>query len=795
MLQHPKGRWVILLLFLISSGPDTNAQQLAPGASIVSVGSGFGALHVNASSYARQAITTASNIQYVAFYNEDTNVVIAKRIVGSTNWQFLTTTFKPNRKGTDDHEVISLAVDGGGYLHCAWGMHNSALNYARSSLPGSFTLIKTNMTKTETGVTYPQFINLPSGDLLFFFRSGSSGAGDVLLNRWTTTNRTWTRVGKIIDGIVADNNAYLNFSPLDSKTNLHLSWCWRDTPSFDSNHDLLYASSPDLGITWKTSGGSNFFLPMSLTNAEIVCSIDTNNYLVNSTGMTVDRYDRPLIATWWAPADDGMTQIMAVWKDATQWRTNQVTHRGGGWWMNRPIVVTDRRNRTFIVYSEDSYGYAPTVAYTASASRRKWDIAVLSSESLGSWEPLYDEQLWKRDGKLHLLYQPIGTGANPSPVSVLEFNPEEFLPVRDWNSSVTNGVWDVVGSWTNNQSVPSNSLTPLALSFTGTNALHSSNNVSNGVPVYYLALGGDHNGTNLFDGELLVFTNSRALSPSIVKSGTAAACLATPIRLASDAGFEFDRPGTLVFSNVVSGPGQFQLFGVGSVLLLASNSFSGGLVVDGGTVSAVEGGLGSGKVEVGGQGGGALFASGVVAGSIEVKTNGLLGLWTTNVGTLSISNQLTSQGTLWLRISSTSNDMITANDLTFGGTLVVTNLGATFHLGDTFQLFQANGYHGSFSTLSLPSLSPNLSWDFTGLTNGMLRVAPMRIASSEVSQGLFKLTAAGSPGQHYALQAATALVTPIPWLTVKVANADTAGRVDFDETLGATKMFYRVIAE
>ena len=63
--------------------------------------------------------------QYIAFYNETTNVVVGARTLGTTNWQFLVTSFKA-RNGSDDHQVISIAVDGRGYLHCSWGMHAQA---------------------------------------------------------------------------------------------------------------------------------------------------------------------------------------------------------------------------------------------------------------------------------------------------------------------------------------------------------------------------------------------------------------------------------------------------------------------------------------------------------------------------------------------------------------------------------------------------------------------------------------------------------------------------------------------
>lgn len=56
------------------------------------------------------------------------------------------------------------------------------------------------MTGNEATVTYPQFDNLPIGDLLYPFREGEPGAGDQCLNRWNNATNTWSNVH--LDGAV-----------------------------------------------------------------------------------------------------------------------------------------------------------------------------------------------------------------------------------------------------------------------------------------------------------------------------------------------------------------------------------------------------------------------------------------------------------------------------------------------------------------------------------------------------------------------------------------------------------------
>ncbi len=52
-----------------------------------------------------------------------------------------------------------------------------------------------------------------------------------------------------------------------------------------------------------------------------------------------------------------------------------------------------------------------------------WRFVKLTAENIGRWEPTYDLELWQRENKLHMLYQPLMLGPASSPVSVLEWDP------------------------------------------------------------------------------------------------------------------------------------------------------------------------------------------------------------------------------------------------------------------------------------------------------------------------------------------------------------------------------------
>ncbi|MEO5914566.1 MAG: MBG domain-containing protein [Luteolibacter sp.] len=72
----------------------------------------------------------------------------------------------------------------------------------------------------------------------------------------------------------------------------------------------------------------------------------------------------------------------------------------------------------------------------------------------------------------------------------------------------------------------------------------------------------------------------------------------------------------------------------------------------------------------------------------------------------------------------TSSKLVTSNPLAFSGTLAVTAVGTVpFASGDSFQLFSATSYSGSFASRSLPQLPVGLAWDISNLAvNGTITI-------------------------------------------------------------------------
>jgi autotransporter-associated beta strand protein len=177
---------------------------------------------------------------------------------------------------------------------------------------------------------------------------------------------------------------------------------------------------------------------------------------------------------------------------------------------------------------------------------------------------------------------------------------------------------------------------------------------------------------------------------------------------------------------LLSGAGGFNTTGsFGTIVFTGTNGFTGGATVNGGTV-LVNGIFSGSGVTVSS---GTLGGNGVIKGAVTCQAAGTVqpGLGGTDTSALVVSNTLNLAGTNLLVVnrSGTPNASRISGitTLTEGGVLVVTNAGAALQIGDSFTLFSASVYAGSFSTVTLPALSGGLTWNNNLAANGSITVA------------------------------------------------------------------------
>lgn len=430
-----------LYFLLLCIMPVFTAQaQTVPGVTLTTVADGWANNSINVVVFRKNSLVTHDGWQYTAFYDQDSYVVLGKRKQGATQWQLKRTPYQGNT--TDAHNTISLMVDGDGYLHLSWDHHNNTLRYCRSISPGSLDLTeKMPMTgQLEEKLSYPEFYKLPNGNLLFLYRNGQSGQGNLVINQYDRHTQKWTSLhSNLIDG-EGQRNAYWQ-ACVDTKGTLHLSWVWRESPDVASNHDLAYARSKDGGLTWEKSTGEKYHLPITAATAEYACRIPQKSELINQTSIYADANGLPYIATYWREAGSTIPQYHLVYADGKQWqvqdlgfRTTPFSLSGGGTKripISRPQVIvwhTGKRTSAALVFRDAERNDKISVAIKKDITKGAWLVTDLTTQSVGSWEPTYDTEWWKEKAILQLFVQRVeqvdGEGkANipPQPIQVLEW--------------------------------------------------------------------------------------------------------------------------------------------------------------------------------------------------------------------------------------------------------------------------------------------------------------------------------------------------------------------------------------
>ena len=300
----------------------------------------------------------------------------------------------------DSHNVYVVAVDSMGNVHVAGNMQSDPLRYIRTREPGSLdSWIEPPIGGANESVTYPAFVGLPDGTLLFLRREGRRGVGGILADRLAPGADDWEHLGTLIDGRPSGEGPYLQHASVDpADGSLHLGWLWRKGVGTVGNNDVSYMRSDDGGTTWRTSGGTALALPVTHESAEVVFDTpDRGSGLLNHGGMVIDGEGRPHIVY------SGRDQLLHLWFDGQQWHDAE------------PIPAFKG--------SRAAAARAPDGSVWAVAARGARLVAVQIHPEVGSevdsatvsrrWEPTYDSQAMQRDDRLEVLLVP-SSGDEPT---------------------------------------------------------------------------------------------------------------------------------------------------------------------------------------------------------------------------------------------------------------------------------------------------------------------------------------------------------------------------------------------
>jgi len=234
--------------------------------------------------------------------------------------------------------------------------------------------------------------------------------------------------------------------------------------------------------------------------------------------------------------------------------------------------------------------------------------------------------------------------------------------------------------------------------------------------------------------------------------------------------------------------------GAATLTLSGTNTYTGGTAISNGTL-LVNGVMGNSAVTVSG---GTLGGTGTLGGAVSVQPGGALSPGT-SLGTLTINNSLVLAGTTFVEVNASNGqrDFVQGvTSITYGGSLVVTNLSGTLTNGQTFQLFSVSGTKtGSFTSIT-PALTGGQAWSFNP-TNGVLSVVttpanyPTNLSFS-VSNGTLSLTWPVTHLGWVAQSNSSGLASPGNWFDIPASSNATSLNVSPDST--RTNVFYRLRA-
>ena len=201
---------------------------------------------------------------------------------------------------------------------------------------------------------------------------------------------------------------------------------------------------------------------------------------------------------------------------------------------------------------------------------------------------------------------------------------------------------------------------------------------------------------------------------------------------------------TVVFTNnaALAGVGGFTLTGAGTVRLFGTNTYGGSTTINAGTLALGSAGSISSSPLIT-VANGALFDVSAVSGFTIGAAQKLQGFGSVrgsttvagtlapggSIGTLTFSNNLILAGTTIMEIArtngvATNDQAVVVGTVTYGGALVVTNIGTnSLQWGDTFKLFSAGARASSFASTNLPPLAAPLYWTNKLSVDGSIAVA------------------------------------------------------------------------
>jgi BNR repeat-containing family member len=412
-------------------------------------------------------MVTHAGFQYVAYYDADRWVCVARRALPGGAWDIARLT--DYKFGSNDaHNTISMGLCAkDGTIHLAFDHHGHPLHYRVSKKGAASQPGKTSWTADVFGpvlgelekdkpirITYPRFIPTPDGGLQFCYRRGGSGNGDRMLvdydsgsNTWKDTRQIDSGKGPWRDGAIesASRCSYPNGYEYGPLGNLHATWVWREGAQ-TANHDLVHVYSEDRGMTWKNTAGKAIKGFPAIDTPDIAAvKISHTLGLMNTHGQAVDSKGRIHAVVWhcteeslkaagsapgatrWGPP--GTQRYHHYWRDkAGVWQHRELPGAAG----SRPKILMDSADNAFLIFrGNGQFSHTGSLVIAAASAASKWmDWRVVHVEEgpFGN-EMLADSARWKAEGVLSIMAQEAPEQPHqPTALHILDFTIDSPSP-------------------------------------------------------------------------------------------------------------------------------------------------------------------------------------------------------------------------------------------------------------------------------------------------------------------------------------------------------------------------------
>jgi len=193
------------------------------------------------------------------------------------------------------------------------------------------------------------------------------------------------------------------------------------------------------------------------------------------------------------------------------------------------------------------------------------------------------------------------------------------------------------------------------------------------------------------------------------------------------------------------------------------------------------------------------YANNTINGDLVIGAGATASSSGVATGSLNVSGNVTLNGTTVIRLNGSGiNDTISAGkSITYGGTLNLVNIGTTLAVGNSFPIFSATNYSGSF-TFNPPTPGSGLAWQLNGGTLSVVvggGTGPVVNSTKVINGSLVLSGSGGTQGGTYYVLTSTNLASPLASWKVASTNAyDSSGNfiVTNAITAGVPQLFYRI---